>query len=167
MDPNLLLTIFPADNYRSCHSRATRAIASHNFPAASLASIESDILTTVPSLHIFLPLSGPLHQDLKDMLCAWTVARSDEGLGYVPGAARIAGMLLLQMSIERAFLVMRNLMERHCVRAFYSGEASNEDVSLVLSCGSPTCIPDRSSCIEFRSKHTSGQFFFLIKTSRG
>lgn len=94
-----------------------------------MAIIQSDILATLPSLHIFLPSSGPLHDDLEDMLCAWTVARSDEGLGYVSGVARIAGMLLLQMSIERAFLVMRNLMERHCVRSFYSGDTGNEDVS--------------------------------------
>jgi hypothetical protein len=84
---------------------------------------------TLPALHIFLPGAGPLSEDLRDMLCAWVVARSDEGLGYVPGVSRIAGMLLLQMPAPQAFTLMRNLLERHCLRSFYGGPGAREDVS--------------------------------------
>ena len=91
--------------------------------------IESDIKTTLPNLHLFAPEIGPLYQDLKDMLCAWVVARSDEGLGYVPGVAKVAAMVLLNMAPAQGFVVMRNLLERHCLRSFYGGEMSKDDVS--------------------------------------
>lgn len=66
------------------------------------------------------------------MLCAWVVARSDEGLGYTLGAAKIAAMLLINMPAQQAFVVMRNLMERHCMRSFFGGESSREDVSFTM-----------------------------------
>jgi TBC1 domain family member 14 len=98
------------------------------FPAATLESIDADILATLPSLHIFRPGTGPLYDDLRDMLCAWVVARTDEGLPYVPGIARVAGMILLQMPPAQGFLVMRNLLERHCLRSFYGGPSAQDDV---------------------------------------
>lgn len=58
-------------------------MASGAFPVETLAIIEEDIRATLPALHIFHPETGPLYQDLKDLLCAWVVSRSDEGLGYV------------------------------------------------------------------------------------
>lgn len=67
-----------------------------------------------------------MYGELKDMLRAWVVSRSDEGLGYVQGAARIAAMILLNMPVSPGFVVMKNLLERHCMRAFY-GELSTKD----------------------------------------
>jgi hypothetical protein len=66
------------------------------------------------------------------MLCAWVVARSDERLGYVSGISRIAGMLLLQMPAPQAFILMRNLLERHCLRSFYGGADARDDVSQLI-----------------------------------
>lgn len=63
------------------------------------------------------------------MLYAWVVSRSDEGLGYVKGIARIAAMVLLNMPAPQGFIMMRNLLERHCMRAFYGGIALKDDVS--------------------------------------
>ena len=111
-------------------SRAGRALSVGSFPAAVLDAIEADIETSLPTLHLFAPGRGPLYQDLKDMLCAWVVARSDEGLGYIPGESKIAAMLLLNMAPQPAFIVMRNLLERHCLRSFYGGLSSRDDVSL-------------------------------------
>ena len=62
------------------------------------------------------------------MLCAWVVARSDEALGYVPGVAKIAAMILLNMAPSPGFIVMRNLLERHCMRSFYGGDATRDEV---------------------------------------
>jgi TBC1 domain family member 14 len=64
-------------------ARAKRALSSKSFPSDVLQMIEEDIIRTLPTLQIFHPEHGPLYQDLKDILCAWVVARSDEGLGYV------------------------------------------------------------------------------------
>jgi Rab-GTPase-TBC domain len=116
------------DHYRSCLVRAKRALASSVFPQLSLSMIEEDISSTLPSVHIFHPETGPLYQELKDMLCAWVVSRSDEGLGYASGAAKIAAMLLITMPVQQGFVVMRNLLERHCIRSFFGGEGTKDDV---------------------------------------
>ncbi|KAJ6604796.1 rab-GTPase-TBC domain-containing protein [Mycena vulgaris] len=116
------------DNYRTCIARAKRALGSGAFPSTTLSLIEQDISTTLPSLHIFHHENGPLYPDLKDMMCAWVVSRSDEGLGYTLGAAKIAAMLLINMPAQQAFIVMRNLMERHCMRSFFGGEGAKDDV---------------------------------------
>lgn len=111
-----------------CLSRAKRALASGTFPSAAV--IDDDVATTLPSLHLFLPERGPMHADLKELLYAWVVSRSDEGLGYQRGAARIAAMLLINLPIQKAFVVMRNLLERHCMRSFFGGDAARADVRL-------------------------------------
>ncbi|KDR85483.1 hypothetical protein GALMADRAFT_234381 [Galerina marginata CBS 339.88] len=116
------------DHYRTCLARAKRALASGIFPQATLELIDQDMETTLPAIHIFNKENGPLYPDLKDMLCAWVVSRSDEGLGYTIGAAKIAAMLLINMPSQQAFVVMRNLLERHCMRSFFGGERSKDDV---------------------------------------
>ena len=119
------------DSYRTCFARASRALAAGTFPTTTLNLIDADIRSTLPTLHIFTPNVGPMYQDLLDLLCAWVVSRSDEGLGYVMGASKIAAMLLLNMQPPAAFVTMRNLLERHCMRSFYGGLACKEDVSLL------------------------------------
>lgn len=69
-----------------------------------------------------------MYSDLKDMLCAWVVSRSDERLGYILGTARIAAMILLNMSAGPGFVVLKNLLERHCMRSFYGGLSTKDDV---------------------------------------
>lgn len=97
-----------------------------------------------------------MYEDLKDMLCAWVVARSDEGLGYMPGVAKIAAMLLLNMAPAQAFVVMRNLLERHCLRCFYGGLASKAEVCF-LQATIPPCL---TSC---RSKRTTGNWWSSLR----
>ncbi|EPT01597.1 hypothetical protein FOMPIDRAFT_77813 [Fomitopsis schrenkii] len=120
--------VLSKDAYKTCLARAKRALNHASFPTTVLGLIEDDIATTLPNLHLFAPGVGPMYEDLKDMLCAWVVARSDEGLGYMPGVAKIAAMLLLNMAPAQAFVVMRNLLERHCLRCFYGGLASKAEV---------------------------------------
>ncbi|KAL1670720.1 rab-GTPase-TBC domain-containing protein [Schizophyllum commune] len=117
-----------SDSYNPCIARARRALSSGTFPQSTLAAIEADLATTLPSLHIFHHETGPLYGELKELLCAWVVARSDEGLGYTKGASRLAAMLLITMPAQQAFVVMRNLLERHCMRSFYGGEGAKDDV---------------------------------------
>lgn len=143
------------DNYRACLARASRALTSGKFPTTTLHLIDEDIRTTLPSLHIFTPSSGPLYQDLKDMLCAWMVTRSDEGLGYVTGASKIAAMFLLNMHPPNAFVAMRNLLERHCLRSFYGGLAAKDDVGISFLYS----ISFAHQCVSpfFRLKRTIGE----------
>jgi hypothetical protein len=103
-----------------------------------LTLIEQDISTTLPSIHLFHHETGPLYSELKDMLCAWVVSRSDEGLGYTLGAAKIAAMLLIVMPVQQGFVVMRNLLERHCLRSFFGGESTKDDVKHLFLTFYPT-----------------------------
>lgn len=116
------------DSYRTCLSRARRALSSGVFPPDILQEMEEDIVTTLPALHIFHPESGPLYQELKDMLCAWVISRADEGLGYTRGVSKIAAMILVNVPTPQAFVTLRNLLERHCLRAFYGGTETKDDV---------------------------------------
>ncbi|KAI0274976.1 rab-GTPase-TBC domain-containing protein [Gloeopeniophorella convolvens] len=116
------------DTYRICLARAKRSLAAGTFPTTSLSLIEEDVATTLPSIHIFHPDTGPMYEDLKEMLYAWIVSRSDEGLGYVNGTAKIAAMILLNMPAAPGFIVMKNLLERHCMRSFYGGLSTKDDV---------------------------------------
>lgn len=111
------------DSYRTCLARAKRSLNSE-----MLALIDADILTTLPNLHLFHPEFGAMYGDLKDMLSAWVISRRDEGLGYVHGVAKIAAMFLLNMRAPEGFLAMRNLLERHCMRAFFGGPGVKDDV---------------------------------------
>ncbi|RPD65138.1 hypothetical protein L227DRAFT_495150 [Lentinus tigrinus ALCF2SS1-6] len=140
------------DSFKTCLSRAKRALASGSFPTTVLGMLEDDIATTLPSIHLFAPEKGPLYQDLKDMLCAWVVARSDEGLGYVVGVAKIAAMILLNMPSQQGFIVMRNLLERHCLRSFYGGMASKDDVEAYYSRIFDTLLADGMPKIYFNFK---------------
>ena len=121
------------DSYKSCLTRARRALDAGTFPTTTLNLIDQDIQMTLPSLHLFTPKVGPLYEDLMNILCAWVVSRSDEGLGYVMGASKIAAMFLLNMQPPSAFISMRNLFERHCMHSFYGGLSCKDDVSLTLS----------------------------------
>ncbi|KAH9997748.1 rab-GTPase-TBC domain-containing protein [Russula compacta] len=116
------------DSYRICLTRAKRALSAGTFPTTSLSLIEQDVRSTLPSLHIFHPDSGPMYEELKDMLYAWVVSRSDEHLGYVQGIARIAAMVLLNIPAAPGFIVLKNLLERHCMRSFYGGLSTKDDV---------------------------------------
>ncbi|EJD54286.1 hypothetical protein AURDEDRAFT_51327 [Auricularia subglabra TFB-10046 SS5] len=119
------------DSFSRCSARGRRARESgvHPLGPANVAAIEADISTTLPSLHIFRPTTGPMYEDLRDILCAFMIARSDEGIShYVPGTARAAAMLLLNLPPPRAFIALRNLLERHCLRSFFGGEAAKEEV---------------------------------------
>ena len=116
------------DTYRTCLARAKRSLTAGTFPATTLALMDQDIRDTLPTLHLFHPDTGAMYGDLKDMLCAWVVSRSDEGLGYTMGVSKIAAMILLNMPASEGFVTMRNLLERHCMRSFYGGMGAKDDV---------------------------------------
>eukprot|EP01133_Synstelium_polycarpum_P007022 gene7022-8163_t len=68
--------------------------------STSLGMILQDIQDTFPSLLIFQK-SGPLHNDLIDVLGAYICNRPD--IGYVPGMTFLGAMFLLNMEKYDAF----------------------------------------------------------------
>ncbi|CCA67166.1 hypothetical protein PIIN_00998 [Serendipita indica DSM 11827] len=112
------------DMYRSCSARAQRAILRGTFPTNALESIEKDMDSTLPTLHLFHRETGVMREDLRDLMLAWMVA----SLCKTMGAARIGAMLLLNIPLPNTFLAMRNLMDRHCLRSLYGGPNAQDDV---------------------------------------
>lgn len=42
--------------------------------------------------------------------------------------SNVAAMFLINMPADQAFVAMRNMLERHCMRSFYGGVGSKDDV---------------------------------------
>ncbi|KAK8849766.1 hypothetical protein IAR55_005102 [Kwoniella newhampshirensis] len=112
------------DAYRMYASRARKAIDSGRLPQSILDQIEQDLDQTLATLRLFRR-GSPVRDDLKEMLCAWVVYRSDEGLGYAPYVNLIAAMFLLVSPPSQAFISLINLLSRPCLRAF-STETTDE-----------------------------------------
>ena len=120
------------DAYKSYLNRSSKARKNGSFPADTLEAIDAEMSETLPTLRLFGE-GGPMRNDLRELLCAWVVARSDDGLGYVsctswvdivltsqtPGISHIAAMLLINMPIAQAFLSLRNFLDRPVLRSFY------------------------------------------------
>ncbi|WWD20397.1 hypothetical protein CI109_104873 [Kwoniella shandongensis] len=107
------------DAYRMYASRAKKAIESGRFPQETLERIEKDLDETLVTLKLF-GRGSPVRDDLKEMLCAWVVYRSDEGLGYAPYINLVAAMFLLVSPPSQAFISLINLLSRPCLRAFFT-----------------------------------------------
>ncbi|GAB7337714.1 hypothetical protein MBLNU457_g2996t2 [Dothideomycetes sp. NU457] len=77
--------------------------------AAWHSAIVRDVPTVFPELGIFA-CGSPLHDSLKDVLCAYTAYRSD--VGYVYGVHLIAGLLVINSTPAEAFIALANILNR-------------------------------------------------------
>ncbi|KAL6716247.1 hypothetical protein ACLMJK_005813 [Lecanora helva] len=83
-------------------------------------AIRRDVKATFLELHIFQP-GGPLHNDLVDVLMAYSMYRSD--VGYSHGTHLIAGLLRLQLNTPSdTFSTLANLLNRPIPLAFLTGD---------------------------------------------
>ncbi|GAB5592247.1 hypothetical protein Unana1_07147 [Umbelopsis nana] len=71
--------------------------------------ITEDILRTLPSLCVF-QVNGPMYGPLREVLRAYTTYRTD--VGYVRGTSFLAGMFLLNMERDKAFIALCNIIQR-------------------------------------------------------
>ncbi|KAL7274845.1 hypothetical protein RUND412_002229 [Rhizina undulata] len=81
------------------------------------SAIRRDVDRTFEELKIFQK-NGPLHESLLDVLMAYSMYRSD--VGYVYGTHTVAGLLLLNLTPEQAFVTLANLLNRPLPLAFYT-----------------------------------------------
>ncbi|WVW86820.1 hypothetical protein I302_108875 [Kwoniella bestiolae CBS 10118] len=107
------------DAYRTYVTRSEKAQKSGRFPQEILHQMEQDMDNTLPTLRMF-HRGSPLRDDLKELLCAWVVYRSDDGLGYAPYISHLSAMFLLVSPPSEAFISLINLLSRPCLRAFYT-----------------------------------------------
>lgn len=71
-----------ADAYKAYSSRARKALDSGRFPQEILDRLEADMDQTLPTLKL-LTRGSPFRDDVRELVCAWVVYRSDSGLGYM------------------------------------------------------------------------------------
>ncbi len=96
-------------------------------------AIRRDVKVTFPELNIF-QLGGPLHNDLVDVLMAYSMYRSD--VGYSHGTHLTAALLILTLpSPSSTFLSLANLLNRPLPLAFLTGSptATKKAYSLTLT----------------------------------
>jgi len=84
-------------------------------------NIQRDVKQTFPDLKIFQEC-GPLHENLLDVLMAYSMYRSD--VGYVYGTHVVAALLLLNQSSEQAFVTLANMLNRPMPLAFFTQDQS-------------------------------------------
>ncbi|KAK6908825.1 hypothetical protein I204_01890 [Kwoniella mangroviensis CBS 8886] len=107
------------DAYRTYVTRSEKAQKSGRFPQDVLDQMEKDMDNTLPTLRLY-HRGSPLRDDLKEIMCAWVVYRSDDGLGYAPYISHLSAMFLLVSPPAEAFISLINLLSRPCLRSFYS-----------------------------------------------
>ncbi|WVQ95945.1 hypothetical protein IAU59_003044 [Kwoniella sp. CBS 9459] len=107
------------DAYKVYTARARKALESGRFPQAILDQMEKDLDDTLPRLKMF-HRGSPLRDDLKELITAWVVYRSDEGLGYAPYINLLCAMFILVSPPAEAFISLINLLSRPCLRAFFT-----------------------------------------------
>ena len=96
-------------------------------------AISRDVKVTFPDLNIFQP-GGPLHNDLVDVLMAYSMYRSD--VGYSHGTHLIAALFTLTFpSPPSAFLALANLLNRPLPLAFLTGSAPATKKAYSLTLG--------------------------------
>lgn len=117
---------------------AQSAIASGTFPGVLLEAIKKDIAETLPSLRLFDEHTGPLYQDLMDVLLAFVYVRADEASQreqleytdvtlthskytlYVPGAANLAAILVMNLTTTQSLILLLNLIvKKSWLKAIY------------------------------------------------
>ncbi|WVN87461.1 uncharacterized protein L203_102643 [Cryptococcus depauperatus CBS 7841] len=107
------------DVYRIYLARARKGLENERFPPDLLQTIEHDLDDTLVTLKLF-QRDSPLRDDLKELICAWLVYRSDEGLGYAPYINLLCAMLLLVSPPAQAFHTLINLLSRPLMSAFFT-----------------------------------------------
>lgn len=113
----------PRESFKHYLGRAKRAIANGRFPEKARATIEEDSRSALHITKLFVE-GSPLADDLRDLLQAWVVSRSEEGLGYMQDVHWLAAMLLVNMDTSVAFIALRNLLERPTLRAFFRADTA-------------------------------------------
>ncbi|GAA6009353.1 hypothetical protein JCM11491_004287 [Sporobolomyces phaffii] len=93
---------------------------------------EEDMENVLPTLKLFQKRGGVMHEDLVDLLLAWSV-HDQSTPRYPRGLAYPASLLLVNMPPSEAFVSLLNLISKSFLKAFYaSNPASLESYERVF-----------------------------------
>ena len=173
--------MLPRNLFNKTSNEAKEMRSAGTFPKEDLIAIEEDIEHTLPTLRLFQKETGPLYEDLFDLLCAFTVVRLEQkrtqnsqtvmkgpngtaaeelDCSYPNGVASLAAMLLMNLSPSESLIALINLIaDRPWLRALYSLSATaNTRRSLTLPRGSIESTPASPlSPVAGKTVVTSGQ----------
>ncbi|GAA5936242.1 TBC domain-containing protein [Sporobolomyces koalae] len=82
---------------------------------------ERDMERVLPTLKLFQKQGGVMHQDLLDLLLAWSV-HDQPNPRYPPGLAYPASLLLVNMPPAEAFISLLNLVSKSFLKSFYASD---------------------------------------------
>jgi hypothetical protein len=112
-----------APNSASPQPNTTTVIAHTAKGKNTRSLIIRDSLRTFSKIGIFrTPKSAP-HEDLVNVLYAVSSRRPD--VGYVQGQSFVAGVLLMYMPVEEAFVALANLLDHHFFKSFCTFNLEN------------------------------------------
>lgn len=148
--------MLPRNLHTSALAAARKALEEGSFPKADEEAIERDIANTLPSLKLYQRDTGPLYEDLRDVLRAYVMVRLDQlrdarrndpdasraaaeaastGDARIPqayqhGAASLAAMLLSNLTPAETLVALLNLLaERPWLRALYAPAPSGAEMT--------------------------------------
>ena len=138
------------DIFSRALTQAKEAIHCNTFPVSLLEAVKADMDRTLPSLRLFAESTGPLRQDLADVLYAYIYVRADEasqraGLDnvdlhalsqtytlYLFGTANLAAMMLMNMPPEAALIMLLNLIaQKSWLKAMYRLDQRQADLPVL------------------------------------
>lgn len=114
---------------------ANSLLKSDRYPEDGLQQLEEDLARTLPQLKLFQK-DGPMYEDLRNLCLAYSVfwkekpryvrlvfrlSSSLAELAQSQGIAWVAGMLLISMPIQDAFIALVNLISNTFLKHFYDG----------------------------------------------
>lgn len=105
-------------------ARANTLISAGKYPEVAISKLDSDIAETMPLLRLF-QVGGVMHEDLKNLLLAYSVFRDGATPRYPSGISYPAALLMINMTPPEAFLSLVNLVEKSLLKSFYCDEMAD------------------------------------------
>ncbi|KAL8277812.1 hypothetical protein RQP46_009795 [Phenoliferia psychrophenolica] len=112
--------------YATCLLRAQKGQSEGRYPGEEWEALLEDVEMTLPTLKIFHKEGGVMHEELVDILLAYTVYWGGQPR-YPRGLSYTAGMLLLNMPAVDAFLTLVNLVNKSFLKSFFSDSPAEVD----------------------------------------
>ncbi|KAM0754750.1 hypothetical protein T439DRAFT_284256 [Meredithblackwellia eburnea MCA 4105] len=107
-------------------ARAKKLVELGKYPEEELVAMHEDVSDTLPTLKLFQKDGGVMHDELVDIILAYTV-HWDGRPHYARGLSYTAAMLLVNMPAAEAFLTLINLVNKSFLKSFYSNDEEEID----------------------------------------
>ncbi|GAA5946353.1 hypothetical protein JCM3765_000211 [Sporobolomyces pararoseus] len=111
------------NHFSNCLERAKKGLEQGNSEKLIKFKLdaEEEMENVLKGLKLFQKKGGVMHQDLLDLLLAWSVHDQDRGvLDYPQGLAYPASLLLVNQPAPEAFISLLNLISKSFLSSFYS-----------------------------------------------